>query len=538
MGYDIDWNYPAVEFNLRNDIAAANVVFDSGITIWQVPATVYSMVSVGYAELEERIGGSSQLADYLIHQLVEWNATHHLEPIEHRSLGDSPAISLILNPRGGVFRTIPAPRFSLEGGYLPGSGHPIRVCESVDVRYLLEDMFAKIRRFGRAVRPTPDRLAAAVDFTAPSSSSARNTSDKGDWNVCLIVHPPGVPRPVRRGRRGRRPVRVHRRGSCRHLVPAAALPCRTTCACSPTRTTPPSTGSRPWCKKFDAANGTTTTVDSLPGSGAASTPTSCAPSCSAASGPDVWRIWGGQIGAPFVKAKQAMDLTPVLREVRLGLQDQHRGHRGHDLRRGQGRRAVQPDRYRCLVQQGRLQEGGHHAPCRPATPSSRRSTTSCWPPASPRLGLGGKYGWDIMRLFEYLLETSAGPDLHDKLLNGRGELGHARGGDRVHQLQEVAGQEVDPRRRDRSRSRPRSSPGTSRARRPTRSPGRGPRRRPSWPARRSRPTSASSSSRPTRRQARHSGLRRGLHGQRQDRQPGQGGRPDRLHRAAGQRRRR
>src|SRR4051794_40348423 len=155
MGYGVDWNYPAVEFNLRNDIASANVVFDSGITIWQVPATVYSMVSVGYAELEEKIGGTSKLADYLIEQLVVWNAAHHLEPIEHRSLGDSPAISLILNPRGGVFRTIPAPRFSLEGGSLPGSGHPIRVCETVDVRYLLEDMFAKIRRFGRDHAATP-----------------------------------------------------------------------------------------------------------------------------------------------------------------------------------------------------------------------------------------------------------------------------------------------------------------------------------------------------------------------------------------------
>jgi purine nucleosidase len=73
MGYGVDWNYPAVEFNLRNDIPAANLVFDSGITLWQVPATVYSMVSVGYAELEEKIRGTSALADYLIDQLVEWN---------------------------------------------------------------------------------------------------------------------------------------------------------------------------------------------------------------------------------------------------------------------------------------------------------------------------------------------------------------------------------------------------------------------------------------------------------------------------------
>ncbi|MET0521112.1 MAG: nucleoside hydrolase [Jiangellaceae bacterium] len=149
VGYGGIETYPGLEFNLGNDIAAANVVFDSGITVWQVPSNVYSQVSVGYAELEERIGGTSELADYLIRQLVEWNAAHHPEPIESRSLGDSPAISLMLFPRGGQFRTVPAPRFGQEGHYLPGSGNPVRVVETVDVRFLLEDMFAKIRRFGR-----------------------------------------------------------------------------------------------------------------------------------------------------------------------------------------------------------------------------------------------------------------------------------------------------------------------------------------------------------------------------------------------------
>ncbi len=148
-GYGVDASYPGVEFNLRNDIAAANVVFDSGIEVWQVPSSVYVNVSVSYAELEEKIGGTSKLADYLITQLVEWNAKWNAEPIESRSLGDSPAVSLILFPRGGTFRTVPAPRFDQEGHYIPGSGHPIKVCETVDVRFLLEDMFAKIRRFGR-----------------------------------------------------------------------------------------------------------------------------------------------------------------------------------------------------------------------------------------------------------------------------------------------------------------------------------------------------------------------------------------------------
>jgi inosine-uridine nucleoside N-ribohydrolase len=149
VGYVGIETYPGVEFNLGNDITAANVVYDSGITVWQVPSNVYSQVSVSYAELEERIGGTSKLADYLISQMIEWNATYHPAPIESRSLGDSPAVSLMLYPRGGTFRVRPAPRFGREGHYLPGSGHPIRVVETVDVRFLIEDMFAKIRRFGR-----------------------------------------------------------------------------------------------------------------------------------------------------------------------------------------------------------------------------------------------------------------------------------------------------------------------------------------------------------------------------------------------------
>ena len=149
VGYGGVETYPGVEFNLRNDIAAANVVYDSGITVWQVPSNIYSQVSVSYTELEEKVGGTSKLADYLINQTVEWNRTYWPEPIESRSLGDSPAISLMLYPRGGNFRIVPAPRFGQEGHYLPGSGHPIRVVESVDVRFLLEDMFAKIRKFGR-----------------------------------------------------------------------------------------------------------------------------------------------------------------------------------------------------------------------------------------------------------------------------------------------------------------------------------------------------------------------------------------------------
>jgi inosine-uridine nucleoside N-ribohydrolase len=144
-GYD---EGPWIEFNLSNDIHAANVVFGSGIALWQVPRDVYTKVSVGYAELEEKIGGAGPLGRYLIEQLHEWNATYNLEPAESRSLGDSPAIGLMLFPQSGNLRVRPAPRFGADGSFLAGSNHPIWVCEDVDVRFLLEDMFAKIRALG------------------------------------------------------------------------------------------------------------------------------------------------------------------------------------------------------------------------------------------------------------------------------------------------------------------------------------------------------------------------------------------------------
>jgi hypothetical protein len=103
---------------------------------------------VSYAELEEKIGDAGRLGRYLIEQLHEWNATYNLEPIESRSLGDSPAIALMLFPQSGNLRVRPAPRFGADGSFLAGSNHPIWVCEDVDVRFLLEDMFAKIRAFG------------------------------------------------------------------------------------------------------------------------------------------------------------------------------------------------------------------------------------------------------------------------------------------------------------------------------------------------------------------------------------------------------
>lgn len=146
-GYDTREPGEQIEFNLKNDVAAANVVFRSGMRVWQVPRTAYVMTAVGYAELEEKVAPCGELGDYLVRQVKEFNAARDHDPFEHRALGDSPAIGLMLNPSGGLFRTVAAPTFSPEGGLLPGGHHTVRVCEMYDGRYLLEDFFAKLQRF-------------------------------------------------------------------------------------------------------------------------------------------------------------------------------------------------------------------------------------------------------------------------------------------------------------------------------------------------------------------------------------------------------
>lgn len=137
------------EFNLINDVAAANVVMASGLDVWQIPMPVYSMVGVGQAELRIRLSRTSALADYLVDQLIAFNRTIDYGPLDFRSLGDSPAIGAVINPAGARWRARPAPRFSDTGDLLPGRADKlIRVCEAFDTRWLIEDMFAKLQEFG------------------------------------------------------------------------------------------------------------------------------------------------------------------------------------------------------------------------------------------------------------------------------------------------------------------------------------------------------------------------------------------------------
>lgn len=150
--------YPegGVEFNLGNDIHAANVVFSSQAQVWQVPKNVYEMMAVSLAELEYKVRPCGEIGAYLCDQLNE----HAHEPIPRTSafrtgetwvLGDNPSVGLLLYEHRFEFDWVPAPLITRDMSYVhTGLNRPIRVYRRVDSRLILEDMFAKLALFAQA----------------------------------------------------------------------------------------------------------------------------------------------------------------------------------------------------------------------------------------------------------------------------------------------------------------------------------------------------------------------------------------------------
>jgi inosine-uridine nucleoside N-ribohydrolase len=155
------WPHGGQEYNLSNDIRAANVVMRSRVEVWQIPSTVYRLMAVSYAELLERVYPMGELGRYLVEQLVDFNTRYVSGPIEHRSLGDSPAVGVIMYPDCGRYESRPAPEFAESMGYVHTDHHrSIRVYETVDARFVLEDFYAKLKRFARGETEVPERVAS------------------------------------------------------------------------------------------------------------------------------------------------------------------------------------------------------------------------------------------------------------------------------------------------------------------------------------------------------------------------------------------
>ena len=103
-----NWPCGGWEYNLSNDIATANLVFQSGVELWQIPRDVYRTMPVSFAELYTRVRPHGEIGRYLCDNVIRFNSGAPNRPTGYRILGDSPAVGVVLYEDCGAYDWLPA----------------------------------------------------------------------------------------------------------------------------------------------------------------------------------------------------------------------------------------------------------------------------------------------------------------------------------------------------------------------------------------------------------------------------------------------
>lgn len=147
-GHSHHWPDTA-EFNMKQDIAAARVVFDSGAPLVQLPCRgVVDHFSTTRWELAHWLGGKNVLCDYLISQVEDY-ARRRLDPTGpwSKPLWDVTAIGWLLNEHGRFMEQeiIPCPIPEYDHQYsFEMDRYPMAYVRSIHRDALFADLFAKL----------------------------------------------------------------------------------------------------------------------------------------------------------------------------------------------------------------------------------------------------------------------------------------------------------------------------------------------------------------------------------------------------------
>ena len=141
------------EFNLMQDVNAANVVLKSQMPLWQVPMNVYKQMTVSLAELQLKVRPYGKIGRYLFTQMAEFNEAAagdaHWPHGEIWGLGDQGTIAVLMeeSEKTDGYEILPAPSVDPQTmKYIHGQGNrKIRVYHKLNDRLTLEDFFCKLQ---------------------------------------------------------------------------------------------------------------------------------------------------------------------------------------------------------------------------------------------------------------------------------------------------------------------------------------------------------------------------------------------------------
>lgn len=144
-------NYPfgGREFNLINDIGAANYLFQSEVELWQNPIKICAVPRVSLAEMQYKVQPCGAIGDYLFRQTLEFfeimKDVKKWPVPESLDICDETIIGLLMEEHKYCYRYVNAPYIDAEMCYHEcPTNRPIRVYEEIDGRYILEDLFCKL----------------------------------------------------------------------------------------------------------------------------------------------------------------------------------------------------------------------------------------------------------------------------------------------------------------------------------------------------------------------------------------------------------
>ena len=136
------------EFNLQQDVPAAQVIFDSGVAAVQIPCkNVAEHLRTTLPEMAAYVKGQGAIGDYL-YQIFEGYLSEHYA--RSKVLWDISAIAYLLEPAWVPSEIRPSPilRDDVTWGPEDASRHPFRVATDLDRDKIYGDLFRKLAARG------------------------------------------------------------------------------------------------------------------------------------------------------------------------------------------------------------------------------------------------------------------------------------------------------------------------------------------------------------------------------------------------------
>jgi raffinose/stachyose/melibiose transport system substrate-binding protein len=171
---------------------------------------------------------------------------------------------------------------------------------------------------------------------------------------------------------------------------------------------------QPVLEAYTAATGTPVVSESIAGSGAAVYPDVLRTSIASGSPPDVFFMWGGTIAQPFIDAGQVREISDLYEKY--GWVDRFPPWIIDRLRQPDGTIYGVPFKARgmglwykkAIFEQYGLTEPKTYAELEQICTVLAENGKSC-------ASFGGQFGWHTMRLVDYFLEDTCGPEVHDAI---------------------------------------------------------------------------------------------------------------------------